>query len=57
MTPDGNFIIDFYNPNTLIVSLTGHGFKFAPVIAEIITNLTLDEPVRYDITPFKLSRF
>ena len=39
MTPDGDFIIDRLPdaPNVIVASpCSGHGFKFAPVIGEIL---------------------
>ena len=46
MTPDGNFAIgrDPRNPNVVIAcGFSGHGFKFVPVIGEIVTQMLLDE--------------
>jgi sarcosine oxidase len=44
VTPDGDFIIDRMRdaPNVIVASpCSGHGFKFAPVIGEILANLAL----------------
>ena len=35
----------------------GHGFKLAPVVGKILTELVLDLPPSYDLSPFKLNRF
>jgi sarcosine oxidase len=46
LTPDSNFAIgrDPENPNVVIAcGFSGHGFKFVPVIGEIVTQLLLDE--------------
>ena len=60
MTPDGDFIIDRLPgaPNIIVASpCSGHGFKFAPVIGEILADLALDGATRHDISRFKLARF
>jgi sarcosine oxidase len=59
-TPDEVFIIDWHpaNANTLIVSAcSGHGFKFANAIGEVVADLVLDGRSRFDLAPFALSRF
>ncbi len=35
----------------------GHGFKLAPVVGKILTELALDLPSSYDLSPFRLDRF
>ena len=35
----------------------GHGFKMAPVIGKILSQLALGEMPNYDITHFRISRF
>jgi glycine/D-amino acid oxidase-like deaminating enzyme len=45
MSPDGHFIVDRHphHPQVAFVAgLSGHGFKFAGVLGEILTELTLD---------------
>lgn len=59
-TPDHNFIIDWHpdHPRVLISSAcSGHGFKFASVIGEIQSNLVSGGDRRFDLTPFRISRF
>lgn len=59
LTPDSNFAIgrDPKNPNVVIASgFSGHGFKFVPVIGEIVTQLLLDETPRLDIGFLGLDR-
>jgi sarcosine oxidase len=59
-TPDEVFIIDRHpaHANTLIVSAcSGHGFKFASAMGEVIADLVLDGHSRFDLAPFGLSRF
>ena len=58
-TPDGHFILDRHpsHPNVLIVSpCSGHGFKFTPVIGEIVADLVADGRTRHNIGLFSLSR-
>jgi sarcosine oxidase len=60
MTPDGDFIIDrLPGASTVIVAspCSGHGFKFAPVIGEILADLAIEGATRHDIERFRLSRF
>lgn len=59
-TVDEDFIIDTLpgHPDTLLISgLSGHGFKFAPVLGEIATQFARGETPAFDLTPFSLSRF
>ncbi len=60
MTPDGDFIIDRLPeaPNVIVASpCSGHGFKFAPVIAEILADLATEGATRHDISRFRIGRF
>jgi sarcosine oxidase len=36
---------------------SGHGFKFAPVIGEILADLAIIGTTRHDISRFRLDRF
>lgn len=47
-TSDGHFVIDHHpaHPEVVIASpCSGHGFKFAPAIGEMVAKLTVGEPV------------
>ncbi len=60
MTPDGDFIVDRLPgaANIIVASpCSGHGFKFAPAIGEILCGLALDGTTPHDIARFRLSRF
>jgi sarcosine oxidase len=60
MTPDGNFAIgrDPRNRNVVIAcGFSGHGFKFVPVIGEIVTRMLLDEDPQLDVGFLRLDRF
>ncbi|USS84921.1 N-methyl-L-tryptophan oxidase [Fructilactobacillus myrtifloralis] len=60
LTPDENFIID-YLPGTdniqLVTGLSGHGFKFASVLGQIVADRAAHQPEPFDLTPFRLQRF
>ena len=54
-TPDEHFCIDRHpaHPNVLVASpCSGHGFKFAPVIGEILSDLVESKPARFDLGLF-----
>lgn len=60
MTPDGTFIIDRMPscPHVVIASpCCGHGFKFAPVVGEIVADLVTAGSTVHDIGQFRLRRF
>jgi sarcosine oxidase len=60
MTPDGHFIIDRLAdaPQIIVASpCSGHGFKFAPVIGDIIADLAIGGATSRDISRFALARF
>ena len=60
MTPDGDFILDRLPecPQIIVASpCSGHGFKFAPVIGEILADLAVTGRTDYDISRFCLARF
>jgi len=59
-TPDGHFIIDRdpRHPNVILASpCSGHGFKFASVIGEVLADLACDGRTRHPIDLFRLDRF
>jgi sarcosine oxidase len=60
MTPDGDFLIDRLAgaPQIVIASpCSGHGFKFAPVIGEILADLAQNGATPHDISRFAMARF
>lgn len=55
-TPDEHFWIDRHpaHANVIVASpCSGHGFKFAPVVGEIVSDLLEDKPVRFDRSAFR----
>ena len=60
VTPDHDFIVDRMPgaPNVVIASIcSGHGFKFAPVMGDILADLATLGRTGHDISRFRLSRF
>jgi sarcosine oxidase len=60
MAPDGDFILDRLPgaPAIVVASpCSGHGFKFAPVIGEILADLVTVGATRHEISRFRLARF
>jgi sarcosine oxidase len=59
-TPDEHFVIDRLpdDERVLVASpCSGHGFKFAPAVGEILADLATGESPRFDLAPFALRRF
>lgn len=59
-SPDGHFIIDKHpaNPSIIIAcGFSGHGFKFASVVGEVLADLVTDGATRHPIGFLCLSRF
>jgi glycine/D-amino acid oxidase-like deaminating enzyme len=59
-TPDGHFVIDVLeeDPRRVIAcGFSGHGFKFAPVIGEILADLSLEGETRHRIEFLSRQRF
>ncbi len=59
-TPDFHFVIDVHPtiPGVAFASAcSGHGFKFAPVVGEILADLALTGSTAHPIDQFRASRF
>lgn len=59
-TPDENFIIDHYprHKNVILAcGFSGHGFKFASVIGEILSDLAIKGTTEQPIAFLSLKRF
>lgn len=59
-TPDGHFIIDRdpAHPQVAIAcGFSGHGFKFAPAVGEVLADLAMYGHTRHQIDLFRLGRF
>jgi sarcosine oxidase len=60
MTPDHHFILDRHPQHTQVTyacGFSGHGFKFATVIGEILADLALDGSTRHPIGFLAADRF
>ena len=58
-SPDGHFVIDFHPDDSRVVfagGFTGHGFKFASVVGEILADLAQEGSTRHDISLFNAAR-
>jgi sarcosine oxidase len=56
-TPDQGFVIDARGPLVVASTCSGHGFKFAPIVGEILAGLTAGDQPRSDLAPFSPNRF
>jgi sarcosine oxidase len=59
-TPDRDFIIDEVpgQPGLwLALGFSGHGYKYASAIGELMTDLVSQKASKFDLSPFRLSRF
>jgi sarcosine oxidase len=55
-TPDEDFVIDRVGPLVVASPCTGHGFKFAPLIGEVLADLATDEPPSIPLDRFRADR-
>jgi sarcosine oxidase len=58
-TPDEHFVIDRLPSDERVIvasPCSGHGFKFAPALGEVLADLATGERPSFDLTPFALSR-
>jgi glycine/D-amino acid oxidase-like deaminating enzyme len=59
MPSDGHFYLGKRpgSENIYAAALAGHGFKFAPVLGELLADLMVDVSPEIDTTMFSLDRF
>ncbi|GMA63887.1 N-methyl-L-tryptophan oxidase [Alicyclobacillus fastidiosus] len=60
LTPDEHFIVDTHPNHSHVViaaGFSGHGFKFASVIGEILAELSVQGSTTHDISRFSIQRF
>ena len=60
LSPDEHFLLDRHPETELAVvgaGFSGHGFKFCPVVGEILADLALEGETLHDIGFLRLSRF
>lgn len=56
VTPDEDFLIDRLGPIVLASPCSGHGFKFVPLIGELVADLATGAHPAVDLTPFRFGR-
>jgi sarcosine oxidase len=59
-TPDEHFVIDTLPgaPNVVLASpCSGHGYKFASAMGEILADMATDKVPKFDLSLFKIARF
>jgi sarcosine oxidase len=59
LTPDRHFVIDAHPEVAGVVvaaGFSGHGFKFAPVVGEVLAELALDGRTRWPVELFRVGR-
>ena len=59
-TPDEHFLLDRHprHQSVYIVSAcSGHGFKFAPALGELVAREIVEQTTATELAPFRLSRF
>ena len=60
-TPDLHFVIDVHpsHPQQVVVvsACSGHGFKFATAIGDVVVDLLAGSTPRFDLSMFSMSRF
>lgn len=60
VTPDRHFVLDTHpaHPQVSVAcGFSGHGFKFAPTVGDIMADLADTGTTGHDITPFRAARF
>ncbi len=60
MTPDEDFILDVHPASATVIigsGFSGHGFKFGPVLGDLLAAFTLGTPPAFPIERFRLARF
>ncbi len=59
-SPDEHFVVGRHPTHDRVIvasPCSGHGFKFASVLGEVLANLATDQEAGFDISPFALNRF
>jgi len=56
-TPDEGFVLDAVGPLIVSSACSGHGFKFGPIVGEILAGLGTGREPPLPLAPFSLDRF
>ncbi len=57
MTPDHDFIVDARGPLIVASACSGHGFKFGPILGEVLACLATGKEPPFPLERFSLARF
>lgn len=60
LTPDRHFVIDRHPRHERVAvaaGFSGHGFKFAPVVGEVLADFTMGRTPAFDMSLFRANRF
>ena len=55
-TPDEDFVIDRVGPLVIASPCSGHGFKFAPLVGEVLADLATGESTSVPLDRFRADR-
>jgi len=55
-SPDGDFVLDRVGRIVIGAGTTGHGFKFGPLLGELLADLTVGASPRFDLERFSARR-
>jgi sarcosine oxidase len=58
LTPDRDFVLDVlpHQPGIAVAIGGGHGFKFASLVGQILSELSIDGHSPRDLAPFRIDR-
>ena len=58
LTPDRDFVLDVlpHHPEIAVAIGGGHGFKFASLVGQILSDLSIDAHTPRDLLPFRIDR-
>lgn len=57
LTPDEHFILDKRGPLVIASACSGHGFKFAPLLGEVVADLVAGAAPKVSLEQFSIDRF
>ncbi|HJT38444.1 MAG TPA: hypothetical protein VJ818_08470, partial [Actinomycetota bacterium] len=56
-TPDEGFVLGARGPIVIASACSGHGFKFAPIVGDIVADIVDGTESSVPLDPFSLDRF
>ena len=56
VTPDEDFVLDRVGPLVIASPCSGHGFKFVPLLGQVIADLATGSPPAFPVEPFRVDR-